>query len=116
MPGSTGKDTVINLECHVHLGSGVPGAVNGKEWQCPWRGIRLLPSWRPGWTCPLGDLVRGRESAGGGPGRQDCGRVGQTAHIFTNQPLPLGVPTEEVRRGRGWMGGVVGMPEAKTTG
>lgn len=64
--GSTGrrKDMVINLECHVYPGLRCPRVqLMEKSDVVLRRGIGLLfTGWRPGWTCPPGDLVRRRES------------------------------------------------------
>lgn len=57
------KDTVINLECHVYPWLRCPRVqLMEKSDSALIRGIRLLTGWRSGWTCPLGYLVRSRES------------------------------------------------------
>lgn len=53
---------MINFKCHVYLWLRCPVQLMDRSGSALGRGIRLRPGWRPGWTCPLGDLVRGRES------------------------------------------------------
>lgn len=103
MLGTIGKrkDTVINFECHVHLWLRCPRVqLMERGGSALGRGIRLLAGWslEPGWTCRQGDWVGRREldalpglGEGRDQARQDCGRAGQPACIFT-APTPHGGP------------------------
>lgn len=111
--GSVGKrkDTVINFECHVYLWLRCPRVQlmerSGGTFEMS---IRLLEAW----TCPLGVLVRRRESdvlpgqlgaeAQGGRTVRDWAGLSTSS---SNQPLPLGALTEEISRGKEWADSVL---------
>lgn len=54
---------VINFECHVYLWLRCPrGQLMERSGHVLGKGIGLLIGCKPGWTCPLGDLVKRMES------------------------------------------------------